>query len=279
MITLIIGRSASGKDTLATLITENSPLQAVISYTTRPRRGQGENTHVFVADEYYQKRKGDVVAHTVINNYHYFATRESVLSSSLYVIDPEGAMELMRNLPNVAFQIVYLTADATDRRCRAILRADDPEAAADIFDARDADEDARFTEFEQNIETSSDELAGPFPANLAQIHVFENDFQMRTLEDIAQRVIASHLAHDSVHDLIRNVLDFHQSPAIDYSRTENAVDFYDLHIISKQDHFDPVPFDIFVEIVLNSSDWMNHFLKCALGDHILINEETSDDDA
>jgi guanylate kinase len=49
-----MGKTASGKDTLANKLCERTGLRPVISYTTRERRVNEGNTHIFISDEEYQ---------------------------------------------------------------------------------------------------------------------------------------------------------------------------------------------------------------------------------
>jgi hypothetical protein len=69
---LIIGRSGSGKDFLARELAKNG-LSQVKSYTTRPPRYEGEDTHIFISAEEASRTEGKI-ATTVINGYEYFAT-------------------------------------------------------------------------------------------------------------------------------------------------------------------------------------------------------------
>ena len=43
----VLGRTASGKDTLVADICAKHNLKQLISYTTRPKRSENENTHIF----------------------------------------------------------------------------------------------------------------------------------------------------------------------------------------------------------------------------------------
>ena len=66
---LVMGRTASGKDSLVNKLSERTGLKQLISYTTRPpREGEG-NTHIFVSEEEYQimLANGDVAVDTNIS--------------------------------------------------------------------------------------------------------------------------------------------------------------------------------------------------------------------
>lgn len=147
---LIVGRSGTGKDTLANFLVAKG-LRMLKSYTTRPRRYEGEDTHEFITPEEATK-KTHKVATTVINGYEYFATQEQLDQCDIYIIDPHGLYELVENCPMTTFHIVHLTADPAILRERAINRADDKEHEAEVYDARVASEDSQFLEFETKLQ-------------------------------------------------------------------------------------------------------------------------------
>ena len=148
---LIMGRTGSGKDYLARLLTERG-LKQLISSTTRPKRTPEENTHVFLtkeeADAIPEEEK---VARTVINRYEYFATKQQVLESDIYIIDPNGYYMLRHKMPDTPFLVVYVKADREEAKKHAILRASDQEREAEIFEERYAAEDEQFTAFENAL--------------------------------------------------------------------------------------------------------------------------------
>lgn len=147
MMFLIMGRTGSGKDTLANILAEKG-WTGVKSYTTRPKRHEDEDTHIFITAE-EATTYTDKVATTTINGYEYFATASQVENASYYIIDPRGADELVENLPNTLFGLVYLICDKETRRSRALARAGNALDADVIFEQRDADESAQFDVMEQ----------------------------------------------------------------------------------------------------------------------------------
>ena len=48
---LIVGQSGSGKTTIMTTLEEKYELKSIQSYTTRPKRSDGETGHIFISDE------------------------------------------------------------------------------------------------------------------------------------------------------------------------------------------------------------------------------------
>lgn len=183
MMLLIVGKSASGKDTVATEL-ERRGMSSVISHTTRPRRSE-DDRHVFVSEEEADLLWEDAVATTIINGYRYFATREDVLAADIYVIDPAGLYELTANMPDADFIVCYLDADDGRRRQMAIARADDEEEAAKAFDARDAEESPVFDEFKRFLMEDRTGMTSHMPANVRAFVIFENDYEEGTIPAIA----------------------------------------------------------------------------------------------
>ena len=144
---IIVGRSGSGKDTLARILQELFGYYQLLSYTTRPRRTPTEATHEFRTKE-EAALLTDRVAETVINGYEYFATRQQFEECDIYLIDPKGLDSLCKNAPDIPLYVVYVEASQDTRLRRAKSRAADPDEAEEIFYSRQADEDAQFSAFE-----------------------------------------------------------------------------------------------------------------------------------
>lgn len=159
---LIIGRTCSGKDTLANHLTKKYGLKGVKSFTTRPKRYDDEDTHVFISRE-QAKEYTDKVATTTINGQEYFATREQVEEADYYIIDPKGANELMNNMSETKFVIIYLRASVEVRKNRSIGRGDSD------FLSREISESKMFHEFETKIGVES-----LLNGKLKNIAVFDN---------------------------------------------------------------------------------------------------------
>lgn len=183
MMLLIVGKSASGKDTVAAEL-ERRGMSSVISHTTRPKRHDGDR-HVFVSEEEADEFWDDAVATTTINGYRYFATRDDVLAADVYVIDPAGLYELTGNMPDTSFAVCYLDGDDARRRQMAIARADDEEAAAKAFDDRDAEEGPVFDEFRRHILEDRTGYTSHLPQNVVMTIVFKNDYEEGTIGRIA----------------------------------------------------------------------------------------------
>lgn len=124
----LMGRTAGGKDTLANKLCERTGLRQVISYTTRERRVNEGDTHIFITDEEYQtlEDSGRIAAFTKIGPYKYCCTIEQLYDNDVYVIDPEGVQHLRElNLPNLKLITVYVNTPDDIRKDRALNKRGD----------------------------------------------------------------------------------------------------------------------------------------------------------
>lgn len=184
---LIVGRSATGKDTLAQILHDKYNMTFVKSHTSRPARFEGEDTHVFVSFEEAQELVKSAVTWTVIDGNYYFAMRQSVEDNDAYIIDPRGLFELVKNMPDTDFQVVYISADKNRRKEASLGRVknENRENESKVFDSRIAAEDGQFSEFEEMIEKRSG-----FPENVVCVQSFVNDYAPETLEKAAAEIVA-----------------------------------------------------------------------------------------
>lgn len=182
MIITIVGRTGTGKDTLANILAEKG-LRILKSYTTRPQRTPDEDTHIFINPEDVDKYPNKV-ATTNINGYDYFATAEQLEECDVYIIDPNGLTELAKNSPDTAFLTVYMQAAPQERRFHAVQRVPlkDKIKEEEVFVKRSDSENEQFSEFE-DIVTSYENNLQALPENIINMvsyynHYDEND--MRT---------------------------------------------------------------------------------------------------
>ena len=121
---LFVGRSASGKTSVADML-EKDGYSQIASYTTRAPRYDGEIGHTFVTDEEYDKLN-DIVASTLYNGYRYCTTLEQVQKADLYVVDIPGVQTLMDNYHrlNRDVHVLYFDASVYNRINRMIDRHD-----------------------------------------------------------------------------------------------------------------------------------------------------------
>jgi guanylate kinase len=122
-----MAESSAGKDTLVNKLCEKVGYSQLISYSTRPRRINEGDTHIFVTEEDYQEmfEAGQVAAYTEINDCKYWCTIDQLYSTDIYVIDPLGVEVLKQlNLPNLRIVTVYVNVPEDVRAQRAKSRGD-----------------------------------------------------------------------------------------------------------------------------------------------------------
>ena len=125
---LIIGRTASGKDTLVNKLCERTGLKQLISFTTRNRRQNEGCTHIFVSELDYQEmlNNNQVAVDTNIAGNYYWSTIDSLYESDIYVIDYTGYKKLQNlNLPNLRLVSIYINTPDDIRKERALNKRGD----------------------------------------------------------------------------------------------------------------------------------------------------------
>lgn len=145
-IFLIVGESACGKDTLCNML-QKDDYKILKSYTTRPQRLNENNTHIFIQPEEIEEYRNDIVAYTKIGDYEYFATRNQLINSHIYTVDPLGVKYLKNKVSDIKFVVIYINVDEDERKRRATnIRKDDIVEIQKRFDA----EKSQFDEFKLN---------------------------------------------------------------------------------------------------------------------------------
>jgi guanylate kinase len=124
----VMGRTSCGKDTLVGKLCDRTGLTAITSYTTRPRRTNEGNTHIFSNKEEYEKMQaeGNIAAYTNIAGNDYWTTIEQLYQHSVYIIDPKGVETLRKlDLPNLRIVTVYINTPDDVRKERALNKRGD----------------------------------------------------------------------------------------------------------------------------------------------------------
>lgn len=143
---LFVGRTNSGKSTIAKKLEDSFHYSVLKSYTTRAQRNDTDTDHVFtdVAQYEHDKAAGCIVAETNIAGNYYWATEDQVRDCDIYLIDPVGIEALKKmNLPDIRFVTIYINVDDNVRFARAKKRGDDPRS----YMVRNLSERAQFEQF------------------------------------------------------------------------------------------------------------------------------------
>lgn len=124
----VVGRTSSGKSSLIKKMCESSNLKSLCSYTTRAKRSDADDDHIFVSKEEYFRAKGngEIAVDAEIAGNYYYSTIEQLYDADFYTINPDALKRLLElNLPNIRFVIVYVSCPDKDREIRALKRGDD----------------------------------------------------------------------------------------------------------------------------------------------------------
>lgn len=146
----VMAESSAGKDTLVNKLCERTGYRQLISYSTRPRRTNEGDTHIFVTEEDYQQmlEAGQVAAYTEINGYRYWSTIDQLYVTDIYVIDTLGVEVLKSlNLPNLRIVTVYINVPEEIRKQRAKSRGDD----MNVYRSRSLSERQQFRDMKKNM--------------------------------------------------------------------------------------------------------------------------------
>ena len=146
VVMLIVGKTGSGKSSLIKRLCERIGLKMLQSYTTRPKRSESDNDHIFVSTEDYFKAKenGEIAIDTELAGNYYYSTVEQLYNSDLYTINPDALNRLLAmDLPNIRFVTVYISCPDKLRETRALARGDDKHK----YRVRDFAERAEFRKF------------------------------------------------------------------------------------------------------------------------------------
>lgn len=125
----IIGRSASGKSTLTKNVANKLNMRILKSYTTRTMR-KGEtfdnSDHIFITNEEVDLYKNNMIAYTERSGYCSFATKQQLLESDFYIINPDGYNELKQNARGLDIELipVYIKIPYSENVKRAKARGD-----------------------------------------------------------------------------------------------------------------------------------------------------------
>lgn len=121
-IVLLVGKSASGKTTIANKLEKNWYKSVLQSYTTRPKRTQDETGHIFVNENEYENLK-NICAYGEFGGYKYCATKEQVDNSDIYIIDAQG-VEFFKKYYHGKKRpiVVYISVSPIKRFFRLIKR-------------------------------------------------------------------------------------------------------------------------------------------------------------
>lgn len=138
MIYILIGKSCSGKDTIASKLAEKG-LKRVVTYTTRPpRKGEkeGENYHFITNEEFERLISSGFFAEwrsydTVDGLWYYGSSVDSYDTDEdrIIILNPEGYYSIKKSLDEHMVKSIYVHSNLKTIRNRLEKRGDKKEEA------------------------------------------------------------------------------------------------------------------------------------------------------
>ena len=129
-IYVLVGQSASGKDTLLNNLLNLGIGTKLVSHTSRPiRNGEIEGkSYYFKSRDWFEENKKDFIQLLEFNNWYYGLHKEELNKEAktlITILSPKG-IELLRNhIDNEHIKVIYLKVDEHTRRERLLFRNDD----------------------------------------------------------------------------------------------------------------------------------------------------------
>ena len=121
---LFVGKSASGKTTIANMLEEKYFFNQVQSYTTRKPRCNGEIGHVFITEDEFNALT-DLVSYTLYNGNQYGVTASMLDKNDIFVVDVPGVESLLQKYKtNRPICIIYFDTNVATRIHRMMNRND-----------------------------------------------------------------------------------------------------------------------------------------------------------
>lgn len=121
---LFVGKSASGKTTIANMLEDKYLFNQVQSYTTRTPRYDGETGHIFVTEDEFNNLK-DIVSYTLYNGNQYGTTASLLDQNDIFVVDVPGVESLLQKYTTKRpICIIYFDTTVATRIRRMINRND-----------------------------------------------------------------------------------------------------------------------------------------------------------
>lgn len=114
---LICGKSGSGKTYIVDKLNEKYGYVALQSYTTRLKRCEYDTDHIYVnISDYYNDKENNMIAvDTCFDNNLYWARKEQLPVSDLYVIDKKG-IETLKQATYINRPLVVIYLDVSNKR-------------------------------------------------------------------------------------------------------------------------------------------------------------------
>lgn len=192
---LIVGRTCSGKSALAQNIAEKTGLTILKTHTDRPRRTPDEDSYIFHEPGTGKSVPGKALATMALDGYWRWTTVEDLLAAGIAILDPSGAWTAVEIWKTAGHKVVCVYAQASKAARQA---ASEKRDGKNGFNDRDRLEDTVFDDTEKYLRTHVPENGFPKVFGEDLFILWENDFEKKNLEKIAEQVTAIALSKDGV---------------------------------------------------------------------------------
>ena len=136
MILILMGKTASGKDSIAKELCRNRQLARIVTYTTRPPRPNeidGKDYHFTSRSDFQDKIKHNFFVEwksyqTADGEWLYGTAAEDLWSNSVLILTPQGIRDLHTYCRHEA-RVFYIVASDKTIMERLVQRGDDPAEA------------------------------------------------------------------------------------------------------------------------------------------------------
>lgn len=133
---VLLGKTASGKDTIQEFLINNFGYKKLITYTTRPmRKGEKQdiNYHFITEEEFKEKISHGFfleykIYHTKHGDWYYGSAKEDykkVDDKTIVILTPQGYLDLLWELKNIKHDAIYIKCSIEEIKKRLIKRGDD----------------------------------------------------------------------------------------------------------------------------------------------------------
>lgn len=204
---ILIGKTATGKDTIANELCKRYGYKLAKSHTTRPKRdGEGETHHFISKEEYAKYNPEERLAETEVNDYHYFLHPSEVEESDIIIVDPEGLNALIDCFVYEAFLIYYIDADEKKRK-----KAYEKRKSHISFEKRTDAENERFQNFNHTLQVMKN-IKLDTNNSYRLYHLLEryfNHFNKESLNDIVESI---HETYELLKNLKQKYIEIYNKP-------------------------------------------------------------------
>lgn len=204
---ILIGKTATGKDTIANKLCKRYGYKLAKSHTTRPKRKNEGETHYFISEENYAKYNFEErLAETTINGYHYFLTPETVEESDIIIVEPEGLNALIDYFVYEVFLIFYIDADEEKRK-----KAYEKRGSHISFEERADAENERFQDLNYTLQVMKN-IKLDTNNSYRLYHLLEryfNHFNKESLNDIVESI---HETYELLKNLKQKYIEIYNKP-------------------------------------------------------------------